>query len=149
MKARRKARIVALQVLYEVDCTTHPVALVMEQRTEEIPLTVELSEFAGSLIRGVLAREHALDELIHTYASEWPLDQMAIIDRNILRIAIWEFAVDRSTPLKVAINEAVELAKLYGSDSAPRFINGVLGTLAARENEIAQHLASPTSLASH
>ncbi len=149
MKARRKARIVALQVLYEVDCTTHPVALVMEQRTEEIPLTVELGEFAGSLVRGVLAREHALDELIHTYAPEWPLDQMAIIDRNILRIAIWEFAVDRSTPLKVAINEAVELAKLYGSDSAPRFINGVLGALAARENEITQRLASPASLAAH
>lgn len=143
MKARRKARIVALQVLYEIDCTTHPVELVMAQRTEEIPLTAELGEFTWSLVRGVLAREKALDELIHHYAAEWPLDQMAIIDRNILRMAIWEFAADRSTPLKVAINEAVELAKLYGSDSAPRFINGVLGTLAARENEIVQHLATP------
>ncbi len=63
---------------------------------------------------------------------------MALIDRNILRMAIWEFAAERQTPIKVAINEAVELAKLYGSDSAARFVNGVLGALASRQNEVAQ-----------
>jgi N utilization substance protein B len=66
------------------------------------------------------------------------LDQVATIDRNILRIALWEFAVASGTPLKVAINEAVELAKIYGSDSAPRFVNGVLGSLADRQNELTQ-----------
>jgi N utilization substance protein B len=71
-----------------------------------------------------------MDRLIARYAPEWPLDQMAVIDRNILRIAIYEFLITDETPVKVAINEAVELAKVYGSDSAPRFINGVLGTLA-------------------
>ncbi len=71
-----------------------------------------------------------MDVLIARYAPEWPLDQMAVIDRNILRIAIFEFYIGGETPVKVAINEAVELAKTYGSDSAPRFINGVLGTLA-------------------
>jgi N utilization substance protein B len=142
MKARRKARAVALQVLFETDCTTHPAELVLAQRLEEQPLSAELTDFTRRLVDGVLARAGTLDELIHKHAPEWPLDQMAIIDRNILRMAIWEFAADRQTPLKVAINEAVELAKLYGSDSAPRFVNGVLGALAARETEITRLLAA-------
>lgn len=141
MKARRKARTIALQALYEVDCTTHTVEGVLEQRLEEQPLNADLENFARCLVAGVLEHATRLDRLIHKYAPEWPLDQMAIIDRNILRIAIWEFAVDRQTPTKVAINEAVELAKLYGSDSAPRFINGVLGALAAHEAELTQTLA--------
>lgn len=142
MKARRKARIVALQVLYEVDCAAHPAEVVLEQRLEDLPLTAELSEFARVLVAGVLTHRTALDHLIHTHAPEWPIDQMAIIDHNILRLAIWEFAVAQTAPIKVAINEAVELAKLYGSDSAPRFINGVLGALAQREHEIVQHFAT-------
>jgi len=85
-----------------------------------------------------MGQSTTLDRLIQKYAPEWPLDQMALIDRNILRIAIWEFAAERETPIKVAINEAVELAKLYGSDSAPRFVNGVLGALATRQSEIRQ-----------
>lgn len=144
MKARRKARTCALQTLYEVDCTTHPVETVLEERLEEMALAAELNDFARQLVTGVLAHTTTLDQLIHRYAPEWPLDQMAIIDRNILRIALWEFAIDRQTPMKVAINEAVELAKLYGSDSASRFINGVLGALAAHDAEIAQAVAQTT-----
>lgn len=87
-------------------------------------------EFASRLIQGVIQNQEEMDTLISRYAPEWPLDQMAVIDRNILRIAIFEFLIEGETPVKVAINEAVELAKTYGSDSAPRFINGVLGTLA-------------------
>ena len=136
MKARRKARTVALQALYEIDCTAHPTDLVVGQRLEDQPLPPDLEAFARRLIAGVLAQAPTLDQLIQKHAPEWPLDQMAVIDRNILRIAIWEFAADRETPLKVAINEAVELAKLYGSDSAPRFVNGVLGALAGRQTEI-------------
>ena len=141
MKARRKARSLALQVLYELDCTNHPVDEVFRHRLDDTPLDIDLEVFARKLVEGT--RHHAahLDTLIQKYAPEWPLDQMAIIDRNILRLAIWEFAVDRDTPLKVAINEAVELAKLYGSDSAARFINGVLGSLAAREDELVRELA--------
>ena len=141
MKARRKARIVALQVLYEVDCAAHSAEVVLEQRLAELPLPAELSDFARQLVAGVLTHRAALDHLIHTHAPEWPIDQMAIIDHNILRLAIWEFAVAQTAPIKVVINEAVELAKLYGSDSAPRFINGVLGALAQREHEIIQHFA--------
>ena len=138
MKARRKARTVALQALYEIDCTQHPPDLVVEQRLGEQPLDDELAEFARRLVVGVIAETPTLDKLIQKYAPEWPLGQMALIDRNILRMAIWEFAAERQTPIKVAINEAVELAKLYGSDSAPRFVNGVLGALAARHSEILQ-----------
>lgn len=138
MKARRKARTIALQALYEIDCTVHPPELVVEQRLAEQPLSAELNDFARELVAGVMAHAPLLDQLIQKYAPEWPLDQMALIDRNILRIAIWEFAANGQTPIKVAINEAVELAKLYGSDSAPRFVNGVLGALATRQSEIMQ-----------
>lgn len=137
MKARRKARTIALQALYEVDCTNHGAGLVVEQRLAEQPLPDDLATFARRVVSGVLEQAAALDDVIQRFAPEWPLDQMAVIDRNILRIAIWEFAAGQQTPIKVAINEAVELAKLYGSDSAPRFINGVLGALAARQGEIA------------
>jgi len=141
MKARRKARAVALQALYELDCAAHPVDEVIACRLEDQPLSDEGQEFARQMIVGVISRKAVLDELIHTHAPEWPLDQMAIIDHNILRIAIWEFATG-ATPLKVAINEAVEMAKLFGADSAPRFVNGVLGALAAREAELIRAFAA-------
>jgi N utilization substance protein B len=138
MKPRTRARSIALQVLYETDLASHPPADAFKARLEEAPLADEHAEFARKIIFGVLPLTHELDELIAKYAPEWPLDQIATIDRNILRIAFWEFAISRETPVKVAINEAVELAKLYGSDSAPRFINGVLGTLVEHESEIHQ-----------
>jgi len=140
MKPRTRARALALQVLYEVDITNHPPAEVFRARLEEDPLSPELSEFARQIIFGVLPLATLLDSSIAQYAPEWPLDQIAAIDRNILRIAFWEFAVSRETPVKVAINEAVELAKQFGSDSAPRFINGVLGSLAEHQHEIKQAL---------
>jgi N utilization substance protein B len=143
MKARRKARTVALQALYEIDCTNHSLGEVVAERLAEQPMDDDLSEFARRMVSGVMAQAATLDKLIQKYAPEWPLDQMAIIDRNILRIAIWEFAAERETPVKVAINEAVELAKLYGSDSAPRFVNGVLGALATRQAEIQQVFGAP------
>jgi len=141
MKPRTRARSLALQVLYEVDIANHPPADVFKSRLEEAPLTNDLSEFARQIIFGVLPLTTNLDVMIARYAPEWPLDQIAAIDRNILRIALWEFAVLRETPIKVAINEAVELAKLYGSDSAPRFVNGVLGALADHQHEIQQAIS--------
>ena len=138
MKPRTRARSLALQVLYEVDMANHRPADVFKARLEESPLTNELTEFARQIIFGVLPLTQNLDHLIAKHAPEWPLDQIAAIDRNILRMALWEFAVFHETPLKVAINEAVELAKLYGSDSAPRFVYGVLGALADHQHEIKQ-----------
>ena len=138
MKPRTRARSLALQVLYEVDIANHPPGEIYKLRLEEAPLSDDLAEFARQIIFGILPLTNTLDHMIAKYAPEWPLDQIAAIDRNILRMALWEFAVFRDTPIKVAINEAVELAKLYGSDSAPRFVNGVLGALAEHQNEIQQ-----------
>jgi transcription antitermination protein NusB len=138
MKPRTRARALALQVLYEIDIAHHPPAETFQTRLEEAPLSEELAEFARQIIFGILPVTHELDQLIARYAPEWPFDQIATIDRNILRMALWEFAVFHETPVKVAINEAVELAKQYGSDSAPRFVNGVLGSLAEHLHEIKQ-----------
>jgi N utilization substance protein B len=138
MKPRTRARSLALQVLYEVDIANHPPADIYRLRLEENPLPDDLSEFARRIIFGVLPLTTIIDQIIAQYAPEWPLDQIAAIDRNILRMALWEFTVYHDTPLKVAINEAVELAKQYGSDSAPRFVNGVLGALADHQHEIQQ-----------
>ena len=138
MKPRTRARTIALQVLYETDLSNHPPGDVLKTRLEETALSDELAEFARQIIFGVLPLRHDLDQIIAKYAPEWPLDQIAAIDRNILRIACWEFAISRETPLKVAINEAVEMAKIDGSDSTARFVTGVLGTLVEHENEIRQ-----------
>ena len=132
MKVRRRARILALQALYEIDTTEHPPGAVFDQRLGEDPLPEDGAGFARELITGVLQHKTNLDQMIQEYAPEWPVDQMAVVDRNVLRIAIYEFHISKLTPVKVAINEAVELAKLFGSDSAPRFINGVLGAVAAQ-----------------
>jgi len=138
MKSRTRARSLALQALYEIDISNHPPAEVMKARLEDSSLSDDLAEFVRQIIFGVLPITAQLDQAISRYAPEWPIDQIAAIDRNILRIACWEFAVNEGTPVKVAINEAVELAKTYGSDSAPRFVNGVLGSLAEHQNDIKQ-----------
>jgi N utilization substance protein B len=142
MKARTRARGTALQVLYEVDLVGHPPVEVLQGRLADEPFPDDLAEFIRQIVFGILPLREQLDLVIARYAPEWPLDQIAAIDRNILRIAAWEFAVQRQTPVKVIINEAVELAKEFGSDSAPRFVNGVLGSLAEQGNEIVQFLQS-------
>jgi len=139
MKPRTRARSVALQALYEIDITGHPPALVIEERLSETPLEDNLSDFARKIVLGIQPLIYELDQLIAKHAPEWPLDQVATIDRNIMRIALWEIAVSDQTPLKVAINEAVELGKIFGSESTPRFVNGVLGSLALHYNDIIQY----------
>jgi N utilization substance protein B len=140
MKARTRARAVALQALYEIDMVDHPPLLVISDRLSDNELDEKMSDFVSQITLGVWPIVEELDTFIAEHAQEWPLDQIATIDRNILRIALWEFAVSENIPIKVAINEAVELAKAFGSDSSPRFINGVLGSLASRQNEIRQSL---------
>ncbi|MCB9421071.1 MAG: transcription antitermination factor NusB [Ardenticatenaceae bacterium] len=142
MKTRRRARRVTLETLYEYDLAEHPVGEVLQRRLEDNPMENAGVEFASQLVMGVIAYLSEIDKLIARYAPEWPLDQMAVIDRNILRIAIYEFLIMGETPVKVAINEAVELAKLYASDSAPRFINGVLGSLADQIPAIKQEIVA-------
>lgn len=138
MKPRTRARSIALQALYEIDVAGHVPSEVIQERLAEATLDEALVLFVYQIVNGTWPLREALDQFISEQAPEWPMDQVAVIDRNILRICLWEFAVYNQTPLKVAINEAVELAKVYGSDSTPRFVNGVLGSLADRQNEI-QH----------
>ena len=139
---RRQARIIALQTLYEVDTSRHLPEDVLQRNLDE-PASENLSglpsaddkvrDYGSALVLGVLANRGNLDRLIEECAPSWPLDQMSSIDKNILRLAIFEILFDNSVPLKAAINEAVELGKRFGSDSSSRFINGVLGTVAANE----------------
>lgn len=133
MKIRHRARIVALQALFEIDCAGHNPAMVIQRRVEDSGLPESGVRFAQELVQGVNTHQERLDTLIGRYAPEWPVDQIAIIDRNVLRIAIYELLLRNDTPTKVAINEAVELAKEFGSESSGRFINGVLGSLVSRE----------------
>lgn len=144
MKPRTRARGVALQALYEIDLVGHPIGEVIQNRLAESDLNDRHKKFVHDIVTGVWPIHEKLDALISEHAPEWPLEQVAIIDRNILRIALWEFGVTSETPIRVAINEAVELAKIYGSDSTPRFVNGVLGSIALKYNQIKQKLENLT-----
>jgi N utilization substance protein B len=131
---RRKARIVALQALYEFDCVGHDPETVVTRLLETVSIGDENAEFANRLVTGVKANRDALDEEIQSQAPAWPLKQMAVIDRNILRLALFEIMLDNSVPVKVSINEAVDLAKSYGGDKSYRFVNGVLGAVSAHHH---------------
>jgi len=126
---RRKARIAALQALYELDCTKHKAEEALAHLREEETLPQEALSFSEELVKGVLQNKPKIDALIKKFAPAFPPEQMSVIDRNILRLAIFEILFNDKTPLKVAINEAIELAKEFGSDSSPRLINGVLGSI--------------------
>ncbi len=147
MQQRRKLRALALQALYEIDCASHPADAVVSRYVAENSLEPESEAFFREMVVGVVQKNHSLDALIHQHAPEWPVDQIAVVDRNILRMAIYELTSSADTPIKVAINEAVELAKTYGSDSAPRFINGVLGAVATQHADLiaAVHRGKPDS----
>ena len=136
MKPRSRARALVLQALYEVDVTGHPAGDVLTRLLEQDPSRSNVEDFSRQLLAGIVLHRNCLNGLIAEHASEWPLDQMAVIDRNILRIAIYELgAPDSDTPAKVAINEAVEMAKAFGGDSSPRFVNGVLGALVTHTDQ--------------
>ena len=138
MKVRHQARIAALQALFEIDCAHHNPEAVIERRLHDVLLPEVGAHFSRDLVQGVSQEREQLDLLIGRYAPEWPVDQIAIIDRNILRMAIYEILMLDDTPIKVAINEAVELAKEFGSDSAGRFVNGVLGSLVSAEGSVSR-----------
>ncbi len=140
MKPRTRGRSIALQTLYEVDQSNHSIDVILEDRLAELePVDDHIRQFIYQLANGVINLKTELDLELARYAPEWPVDQVAIIDRNILRIALWEMLFTEDTPVKVIINEAIELGKMYGSDSTPRFVNGVLGSLVDNQNSIRQH----------
>jgi N utilization substance protein B len=128
---RHKARTIALQALYEVDAVARRPEAVTERLLSEANLTGENNDFVRGLVSGTLKNREEIDRTIRKHAPAWPVDQIAIIDRNILRLAIFEILFDNKVPVKVAVNEAVELAKTFGSEKSSRFINGVLGAVSA------------------
>ncbi|MCX5998879.1 MAG: transcription antitermination factor NusB [Chloroflexi bacterium] len=128
LATRRKARAVVLQTLYEVDCTHHDFREILDWLLTSASLPEEAAGFARDMVENVLDNLEVVDPLIQRFASAWPLPQMAAVDRNILRLGIYELLLG-VTPAKVAINEAVELAKTFGSENSSKFVNGVLGSV--------------------
>ena len=129
--ARRKARELALQALYEIDSVGHEMARVLTSLLANGGLSEENNAFVRELVSGVIQNKEKIDPNIKNFAPAWPIEQRPVIDRNILRLAIFEILLNNKVPVKVAINEAVELAKTFGSDNSPRFVNGVLGSVSA------------------
>lgn len=128
---RRKARILALKVLYEVDATGHDADEALSHLLYERDIAEEHKEFVIDLVRGVSQNRERIDQNIKRFAPAWPIKQLPVVDRNIMRLAIFEILLDNKVPVKVVINEAVELAKTFGSETSHKFINGVLGSVSA------------------
>ena len=127
--ARRRTRALVMQSLYEVDAVEHSVLEVLDDRLSETDLSQRDATFARAMLEGIFANSVEIDKIIAEFAPGWPISQIAVVDRSILRMAIYEIMVSQETPPRVAVNEAVELAKAFGADSAPSFINGVLGSV--------------------
>ena len=127
--ARRKARTVVLQVLYEVDCVGHLWNEVTDRHLAFRRLSPESVPFVRDLVQGVMAYTEHLDSIIVRFAPAWPVSQMAVIDRGLLRMAIYELMLGRTAPPKVVINETVELAKRFSSENSFKLVNGVLGSV--------------------
>jgi len=129
IRSRRKARAMALQALYELDSGRHDAGGVIGRLLQGSDLSEENQAFIRERVKSVLDRRQELDRHICQFATAFPIEQIPVIDRNILRLAIFEILFDNSVSVKIAINEAVELAKKFGGDKAPKFVNGVLGSV--------------------
>ena len=143
-QGQRRAREAALQVLFEVDLVGHDVTDVRERQFDQMILTDGAREFAGRLVEGVLTEREALDTQIAALAPAWPVAQLPRVDVNVLRLALYEMGDAVGTPPAAAVNEAVELAKQYGSENSGRFVNGVLGSFTARRERDTETHPSPT-----
>ncbi|GFP20039.1 transcription antitermination protein NusB, partial [Candidatus Hakubella thermalkaliphila] len=136
---RHRQRKFVLDILYQADLLERKIKDVL---TEELEHKKEFrTDFVMSLVEGVAEKKEYIDDLIQESSRNWSLERMSIVDRNILRMAIYEILFMEDIPLKVSINEAVELAKTYGTDESGRFVNGILGNIISPENG----LSSPDS----
>jgi len=128
---RHQARELALRVLFQLESAGGDADEALAYHASEGAASAEVTSFAADLVRGVLANQEKLDAIIAEASEHWKLAQMAKVDRIILRIAVYELAVERNVPTKAAINESIELAKTFSGDESGRFVNGVLGRVAA------------------
>lgn len=142
---RSVARRAALQALYEIDSTSHDVEEVLRGYLAQYENLRRARTYLGTLVRGIVQQRSKLDTILQQYAPEWPIAQVAIVDRNILRIALYEMVFEARVPVGVAIDEAVELAKLFGAVNTIRFVNGVLGAAAENIDAIKQTYLPPAS----
>jgi N utilization substance protein B len=126
---RHQARILALQILFEVDLTAHDPMEVLARTFADQPAPPETRRYVERLVVGTLTDQEEIDRYVFAAAPAFPVAQLPSVDRNVLRIAIYELLRQPDVPPKVAINEAVELAKRFGGDNSGRFVNGVLGTV--------------------
>ncbi|HYU63026.1 MAG TPA: transcription antitermination factor NusB [Verrucomicrobiae bacterium] len=131
MGKRHQARELALKVLFQLEGTGDDPEEVLRYHGSENGANDEIISFAGQLVGGVIAHRDELDAILTEASEHWKLEQMAKVDRVILRIAVYEIAIDRKVPTKAAINESIELAKTFSGDEAGRFVNGILGRVAA------------------
>lgn len=127
MSARSKARKAALDLLYEGDIRRTNPDLLLTQRLETLEYLIR--DYTKTLVSGVTAHKQRIDELIQSYAQGWDFDRMPVVDRNLLRIAIYELLYEKELPVGIAISEAVELAKTLSTDDSAVYINGVLSTI--------------------
>ena len=131
MGKRHQARELALRVLFQLESSDEDPAEVLAYHAADGAATPDVTAFAGQLIKGVIANRERLDAILSEASENWKLEQMAKVDRIVLRIAVYEITIDRKVPPKAAINESIELAKTFSGDDAGRFVNGVLGRVAA------------------
>ena len=128
---RHQARELALKVLFQLEGSGDDPEEVLRYHASEGASTDEVTNFARQLVRGVIDNREKLDAILSETSEHWKLEQMAKVDRVILRIAVYEIAIDRKVPTKAAINESIELAKTFSGDESGRFVNGILGRVAA------------------
>ena len=140
--SRRRARFIVFQSLFELDFQSFKLkklepAFIFKKNIKEFK-EEEQSDFVKNLFFGTIEKKDIIDSMIEKSAPEWPINQINMVDRNVLRLGIYEliFGDNKAVPPKVAINEAIEIAKAFGSDSSGRFINGVLGTVFRELNKI-------------
>ncbi len=133
MSERRKARKDALEILYEKEITGQPLDVIIKNR--KVARAEEASEFTVELVEGVEKHLKQIDSIIRAHTDNWALERMPIVDRNLIRIGLYELLYEEDIPYSVSINEAVELAKIYGMEESSKFVNGVLGRIATELKE--------------
>jgi N utilization substance protein B len=126
---RRKAREYTIQILYALDLNPAPAEEFLKVFWELHSAKPEVISYATSLVQGTLEKQQEIDELISSHSSHWKIDRMAVTDRNILRLGTFELMAEQSVPARVVINEAIEIAKKYGTSDSATFINGVLDSI--------------------
>jgi N utilization substance protein B len=137
---RRKAREYALQILFQLDIRKEkPSALLLRRFWAEYDPDDDVKEFAEEIVRGTFKHFAKINDLIHQCAKNWSLDRMAVIDRNVLRIAVYEILYRMDIPTSVTINEAIEIAKKYGTDDSGAFVNGILDSVARVAGKLDEH----------